>query len=75
MALLPLSVYLATKAWFYVTWLMYIDDAVPFTATVCFLMSSLVLWVCFLKSWKGDPGIIRPTREQRFKVSTLFFVN
>jgi len=37
MALLPLSVYLATKAWFYVTWLMYIDDAVPFTATVCFL--------------------------------------
>ncbi|XP_017053285.1 palmitoyltransferase Hip14 [Drosophila ficusphila] len=67
MALLPLSVYLATKAWFYVTWLMYIDDAVSFTATVCFLISSLALWVCFLKSWKGDPGIIRPTREQRFK--------
>ncbi|XP_034480434.1 palmitoyltransferase Hip14 [Drosophila innubila] len=67
MALLPLSVYLATKAWFYVTWLMYIDDAVSLAATVCFLISSLALWVCFLKSWKGDPGIIRPTREQRFK--------
>ncbi|XP_023168907.1 palmitoyltransferase Hip14 [Drosophila hydei] len=67
MALLPLSVYLATKAWFYVTWLMYIDDAVSLATTVCFLISSLALWVCFLKSWKGDPGIIRPTREQRFK--------
>ncbi|XP_002008313.3 palmitoyltransferase Hip14 [Drosophila mojavensis] len=67
MALLPLSVYLATKAWFYVTWLMYIDDAVSLANTVCFLISSLALWVCFLKSWKGDPGIIRPTREQRFK--------
>ncbi|EDV97269.1 palmitoyltransferase Hip14 [Drosophila grimshawi] len=67
MALLPLSVYLATKAWFYVTWLMYIDDAVTFATTVCFLICSLGLWVCFLKSWKGDPGIIRPTREQRFK--------
>ncbi|KAH8388908.1 hypothetical protein KR215_006168 [Drosophila sulfurigaster] len=67
MALLPLSVYLATKAWFYVTWLMYIDDAVSLPTTVCFLICSLGLWVCFLKSWKGDPGIIRPTREQRFK--------
>ncbi|ALC44789.1 Hip14 [Drosophila busckii] len=67
MALLPLSVYLATKAWFYITWLLYIDDAVSFTTTVCFLISSILLWVCFIKSWKGDPGIIRPTREQRFK--------
>ncbi|XP_030387376.1 palmitoyltransferase Hip14 [Scaptodrosophila lebanonensis] len=67
MALLPLSVYLATKAWFYVTWLLYIDEAVSMTATVCFLICSLALWVCFVKSWKGDPGIIRPTREQRFK--------
>lgn len=78
MALLPLSVYLATKAWFYVTWLMYIDDAVSLATTVCFLISSLALWVCFLKSWKGDPGIIRPTREQRFKVEenlSALFIN
>lgn len=74
MALLPLSVYLATKAWFYVTWLMYIDDAVSLATTVCFLICSLGLWVCFLKSWKGDPGIIRPTREQRFKVKGKFLL-
>lgn len=68
MALLPLSVYLATKAWFYITWFVYIIDAVSFGTTVLFLTCSGGLWVCFIKSWKGDPGIIQPTQEQRFKV-------
>lgn len=68
MALLPLSVYLATKAWFYITWFVYIVDAVSFGTTITFFFCSLGLWVCFLKSWKGDPGIIQPTKEQRFKV-------
>ncbi|KAI9588180.1 palmitoyltransferase Hip14 [Glossina fuscipes] len=67
MALLPLSVYLATKAWFYITWFVYIVDAVSFGTTITFFFCSLGLWVCFLKSWKGDPGIIQPTKEQRFK--------
>ncbi|XP_050333974.1 palmitoyltransferase Hip14 [Bactrocera neohumeralis] len=67
LALLPLSVYLATKAWFYVTWIVYIVDAVSFAETLVFLACSAALWVCFMKSWKGDPGIIRPTQEQRFK--------
>uniref|UniRef100_A0A1A9WGH9 Palmitoyltransferase n=1 Tax=Glossina brevipalpis TaxID=37001 RepID=A0A1A9WGH9_9MUSC len=67
MALLPLSVYLATKAWFYITWFVYIVDAVSFGTTAAFCFCSLGLWVCFLKSWKGNPGIIQPTKEQRFK--------
>lgn len=67
MALLPLSVYLATKLWFYVTWLTYIVDAVSTTATLGFLFCSGLLWICFLKSWKGDPGVIKPTQEQRFR--------
>lgn len=69
MALLPLSVYLATKLWFYVTWLVYIVSAVSAVTTVAFLVSSILLWICFLKSWHGDPGVIRPTQEQRFRVS------
>ncbi|XP_075164650.1 palmitoyltransferase Hip14 isoform X2 [Haematobia irritans] len=67
MALLPLSVYLATKSWFYITWFVYIIDAVSFLTTLLFLICSGGLWVCFIKSWKGDPGIIQPTQEQRFK--------
>ncbi|XP_019548594.2 palmitoyltransferase Hip14 isoform X1 [Aedes albopictus] len=67
MALLPLSVYMATKAWFYVTWLTYIAPTVSFLASVSFLTCSAGLWVCFLKSWRGDPGVIQPTQEQRFR--------
>lgn len=68
MSLLPLSVYMATKLWFYVTWIFYIATAVPAITTIIFLASSMLLWYCFLKAWRGDPGIIRPTQEQRFRV-------
>lgn len=69
MSLLPLSVYMATKLWFYVTWLGYIAPFVPTTTTILFLLSSCTLWYCFLKAWRGDPGVIKPTQEQRFRVS------
>ena len=71
MALLPLSVYMATKLWFYVTWLTYIAPTVSFLATVMFLFCSGCLWICFWKSWRGDPGIIQPTQEQRFRVKRI----
>lgn len=67
MSLLPLSVYMATKIWFYVTWFVYIIPAVSTITTIGFVGSSILLWICFLKSWRGDPGVIRPTQEQRFK--------
>jgi len=74
MSLLPLSCYMATKLWFYVTWLAYIAPIVSLINTIGFLLCSGLLWVCFLKSWRGDPGVIRPTQEQRFRViSTLFY--
>lgn len=72
MSLLPLSVYMATKFWFYVTWIMYIADTVSLITNVAFFLSSGLLWFCFLKSWRGDPGIIRPTKEQRFRV--IYFI-
>lgn len=69
MSLLPLSVYLATKIWFYVTWIFYIAEAVSTLTTLAFIVSSGLLWLCFLKSWRGDPGVIQPTQEQRYRVS------
>lgn len=68
MSLLPLSIYMATKLWFYVTWVAYIADTVSMGTTILFLASSGLLWYNFLKSWRGDPGIIRPTQEQRLRV-------
>lgn len=67
MALLPLSIYMSTKLWFYVTWMTYIAPLVSFTTTLGFLVCSGLLWICFWKSWRGDPGIIQPTQEQRFR--------
>lgn len=69
MSLLPLSVYMATKLWFYVTWLGYIAPTVSTLTTILFLVSSSLLWYCFLKTWRSDPGVIKPTQEQRFRVS------
>lgn len=63
-AMIPLSVYLATKFWFYITWFAYIAPAVSFTVSILFMICSAFLWYCFLKLWRGDPGVIKPTREQ-----------
>lgn len=68
MALLPLSIYLATKLWMYITWIVYIMPRISLVTTVAFLSSSGALWYFFLKSWLGDPGVISTTQEQRFRV-------
>ncbi|XP_018326776.1 palmitoyltransferase Hip14 isoform X2 [Agrilus planipennis] len=66
-ALLPLSIYLATKLWFYITWIVYIMPNVTLLTSAVFFASSSLLWYCFLKSWLGDPGVIVTTRELRFR--------
>lgn len=64
--LLPLSIYMATKIWFYITWLLYIAPIASIMTTILFIMSSFGLWYFFLQSWKGDPGIIKASMEERF---------
>ncbi|XP_023019839.1 palmitoyltransferase Hip14 isoform X1 [Leptinotarsa decemlineata] len=67
MALLPLSIYLSTKAWFYVTWVIYITPVTHILLTVFFLASSGLLWYCFLKSWLGDAGIVSTSQQLQFR--------
>lgn len=55
------------QIWFYITWFLYIAPIVSTFTTICFILMSLFLWYFFLKSWRGDPGIIKPTMEQRFR--------
>lgn len=64
----PLSVYLATKMWFYITWIIFFMPVVSVMTSLGFLLCSGVLWYCFLKTWKGDPGVIVATEEDRVKV-------
>ncbi|KAG5883927.1 hypothetical protein JTB14_032150 [Gonioctena quinquepunctata] len=67
MALLPLSIYLSTKAWFYFTWLIYITPVTHILLTVAFLGSSGLLWYCFLKSWMGDAGVVSTSQQLQFR--------
>lgn len=72
MSLLPLSIYLSTKVWMYFTWFIYIMPYTSLLTTFVFLSSSCLLWYCFLKSWLGDPGVVRTTQELRFRVMVYF---
>lgn len=56
-----------SQVWFYITWLIYIAPIISTLKTFLFLASSSGLWYFFLRSWRGDPGLIRPTMDQRFR--------
>lgn len=59
--------------WVYVTWLGWIVPYVNIWVTIAMLISSILLWYNFLKVWKGDPGIVSSTREEKLRVSYLIF--
>ena len=64
---LPLYFYWASKAFFYVSWGFYIGPVVPSFATFLFIFVNILLWLSFLRLWKGDSGIIKLTHNQRLK--------
>lgn len=53
----------------YTTWGLYIAPKTSPLLTIVFLSSSAFLWFYFIKSWKGDPGVIAYTQEEKFRVS------
>ena len=57
----------ANKFFFYVTWLGFVMPHVDVLVTVLFLTLSVCLWYNFFKTWKGDPGCIKVTEDQRFR--------
>ena len=65
--LMPISIYFGTKFWFYYTWLFYFVPVVSPLTTMLFLSASLLLWYNFLKTWRGDPGVIVTTTEERYR--------
>ena len=65
--ILPLSIYFANKFYFYLTWLYFVYSYVHTMTTVLFLVFSTCLWYNFMKAWKGDPGLIKQTEDQRYR--------
>ncbi|BFZ04808.1 hypothetical protein BsWGS_07847 [Bradybaena similaris] len=67
--LLPISIYLATKFWMYVTWFYYF---LPYIGTdpvihVVFVANSVLLTFNFYKAWQTDPGYLKSSREDKVK--------
>lgn len=52
----------------YVVWFLYIMPALPISDTVIFVSCSALLWYNFLRAWKGDPGVITVSEDERYKV-------
>ncbi|XP_063223420.1 palmitoyltransferase Hip14 isoform X2 [Bacillus rossius redtenbacheri] len=67
MNLLPMSIYLATKFWMYVTWFVWIMPHVDLWLTGAFVACSLLLWYNFVRAWRGDPGVLTATQEQKYR--------
>lgn len=65
--ILPMSLYFATKFWFYLTWIIWLSPSMPSLTSIVFLSVSLILWHFFVKSWRGDPGVVATTQDQKFR--------
>uniref|UniRef100_T1IZZ0 Palmitoyltransferase n=1 Tax=Strigamia maritima TaxID=126957 RepID=T1IZZ0_STRMM len=65
--IIPMSIYLATKFWMYVTWFGWIGS-LNMWYTVVLLVSSVPLWYSFIKAWRTDPGVVKQDREQRYQI-------
>lgn len=64
---LPLYFYWASKAFFYVSWVLHIGPVVSSLTTILFVIVNVLLWLSFLRLWKGDSGVIKLTHNQRLK--------
>lgn len=59
----------------YIVWILYIAPEIPALGTITFILMSVLLWYNFLKAWRGDPGVIKMTTEERHQVFPLVFRN
>lgn len=63
--LLPISIYLATKFWLYVTYLVYFLPVLNPLFSLTFFIVSISLYYNFYKTCKSDPGYIKQSPEKR----------
>ena len=70
--IMPLSVGVATKVWFYYAWLVHIHPFVGSVSTLTFLAGTSGLWYNLIKTWRGDPGIISASREDKYRTIIEF---
>jgi palmitoyltransferase ZDHHC13/17 len=63
----PLYFYFATKTFMYVSWLAFIMPVVSSTTSYIYLVTNALLAASFFTLWRGDPGNLKLTHNQRLK--------
>lgn len=63
---LPVSVYLATKFWMYITWVFWLIPIVSFWCSIGFFVTTSLLWYNFMYSWNGNPGYVSNTKTEQY---------
>lgn len=61
------------QMWIYVTWIFWLGIHAAWYLWLLFVGGSVPLWICFLQSWRGDPGIITATHEDKLNVLLVIF--
>lgn len=56
------------QMWIYVTWIFWLGIHASWYLWLLLIGGSVPLWICFLQSWRGDPGIITATHEDKLNV-------
>jgi len=59
--------------WIYVTWIFWLGIHAAWYLWLLLVGGSVPLWICFLQSWRGDPGIITATHEDKLNVLFVSF--
>jgi len=59
--------------WIYVTWIFWLGIHAAWYLWLLLVGGSVPLWICFLQSWRGDPGIITATHEDKLNVLFVIF--
>lgn len=57
--------------WIYITWVFWLGVHAAWYLWLMLVGGSVPLWICFLQSWRGDPGKITATHEDKLNVSFI----
>lgn len=60
--------------WIYVTWIFWLGIHAAWYLWLLLVGGSVPLWICFLQSWRGDPGVITATHEDKLNVLFVTFM-
>lgn len=61
------------QMWVYITWIFWLGIHAAWYLWLLLVGGSVPLWICFLKTWRGDPGVISATHEDKLNVSLHHF--